>query len=375
VAGALLSNAYTRVCFRLGDADAKKLESGFSAFEASDLQNLGVGEAICRVERAELSFNLRTVRLKKVDERDAEHLRESVIEHSRRRYATPRAEVEAMLTEAREDAQGGANVPPGTQTDHTESQPEKSTASRRRRRTDSAAAEAASPPAQTFETGSDVAPSPPVVSPPFRRPPPAPTAPAAQAPPSALNPASRAKSLGRGGGEHQHLQQSIKQWAEGLGYRATIEGQVMGTRAADVALEKDGVSIAVELCVTTDFVHELGNVRKCLDAGFQHVVSVCTDEQRLARLREVVEPQLEDDERERVWYFLPDQLFAFVQEIELQRSGSGAGEGERTVKGYRVRSKVRRVDGAEGKAKQVNLSDVIAKSIKRHRGDKGDGRK
>ena len=50
----------TRVCFRLGDFDAKKLEDGFSAFDAKDLQNLGVGEAIARIERMEFDFNLRT---------------------------------------------------------------------------------------------------------------------------------------------------------------------------------------------------------------------------------------------------------------------------------------------------------------------------
>ena len=60
VASAVISNPYTRVCFRLGDFDAKKLEDGFSHFNAKDLQNLGVGEAICRMERSEYDFNLKT---------------------------------------------------------------------------------------------------------------------------------------------------------------------------------------------------------------------------------------------------------------------------------------------------------------------------
>jgi hypothetical protein len=63
VASAVISNPYTRVCFRLGDFDAKKLEDGFSFFSAKELQNLGVGEAICRMERAEYDFNLKTTRL------------------------------------------------------------------------------------------------------------------------------------------------------------------------------------------------------------------------------------------------------------------------------------------------------------------------
>lgn len=50
VASAGLGNAHTRVVFRVGDQDAKTLADGFSFFEAKDLQNLGIGEAIARIE-------------------------------------------------------------------------------------------------------------------------------------------------------------------------------------------------------------------------------------------------------------------------------------------------------------------------------------
>src|SRR5215216_6482478 len=60
VASSVLSNCYTRICFRLGDTDAEKFASGFSFFDAEALQNLSVGEAIARVERADYDFNLKT---------------------------------------------------------------------------------------------------------------------------------------------------------------------------------------------------------------------------------------------------------------------------------------------------------------------------
>src|SRR6185369_2020662 len=50
---AVLGNAYTRIAFRLGDEDARTLAQGFSFFDADDLGNLGIGEAICRVGRKE----------------------------------------------------------------------------------------------------------------------------------------------------------------------------------------------------------------------------------------------------------------------------------------------------------------------------------
>jgi len=39
IGNSVLSNANIRICFRLGDFDAKKLESGFSSFDSNDLQN------------------------------------------------------------------------------------------------------------------------------------------------------------------------------------------------------------------------------------------------------------------------------------------------------------------------------------------------
>src|SRR5436190_4291680 len=58
VASSVISNCYTRICFRLGDSDAEKFAGGFSFFDAKALQNLGIGEAVGRIERAEHDFNL-----------------------------------------------------------------------------------------------------------------------------------------------------------------------------------------------------------------------------------------------------------------------------------------------------------------------------
>ena len=58
VASAVMSHPYTRVVFRVGDDDAKKLAEGFSYFESKDLRNLETGRAVCRVERSDFDFNL-----------------------------------------------------------------------------------------------------------------------------------------------------------------------------------------------------------------------------------------------------------------------------------------------------------------------------
>ena len=67
----LLANAHSRVCFRLGDEDARQLDKGFSYFDADDLMNQQVGQAICRVGTRSDDFNLKTDRLPSLRSGDA----------------------------------------------------------------------------------------------------------------------------------------------------------------------------------------------------------------------------------------------------------------------------------------------------------------
>ncbi|MFI5161941.1 MAG: type IV secretory system conjugative DNA transfer family protein [Sphingobacteriales bacterium] len=85
IANAVLSNAGTRICFRLGDTDAKRMQEGFSSFIADDLQNLEIGQAITRVNTNESDFNLAVIPF----ENDDEDYTEAVVEYSRSAYSIP----------------------------------------------------------------------------------------------------------------------------------------------------------------------------------------------------------------------------------------------------------------------------------------------
>jgi hypothetical protein len=101
VASAVLTHPFTRIVFRVGDDDAKKLADGFSFFEAKDLRNLEAGQAVCRVERSDFDFNLSVPLHAEPDPGEAAKRRQEVITASRETYGTPRADVEAMLAKAR----------------------------------------------------------------------------------------------------------------------------------------------------------------------------------------------------------------------------------------------------------------------------------
>ncbi len=93
VASAVLTHPCTRIVFRVGDDDAKKLGDGFTAFDTKSLKTLEKFHALARVERNDFDFNLalRKPELEVVSDP------QTIIAASRAKYATPRVEVEAAL--------------------------------------------------------------------------------------------------------------------------------------------------------------------------------------------------------------------------------------------------------------------------------------
>jgi predicted DNA-binding transcriptional regulator AlpA len=261
VASAVLGNAYTRIVFRVGDQDAKVLADGFSFFEAKDLQNLGIGEAIARIERPDFDFNLKTSPLPGISQEAGRDRRNAVLESSRTFYATPRAEVEADLR-TRDAAERSGKF-------------DESRTPRKR------ATQQANVTANTV-------------------------------------PAPAAMHLpGRGGPQHKYLQSLVKRLAEDRGFTVSVEKRVLdGHGHIDVFLEREGLTIGCEISVSTSANHEIQNLSKCLAAGFKYAVLLSQDERTLSEARAL----LAQSDEERVRFLSPDDLIAFLDEFERPKS-------------------------------------------------------
>jgi hypothetical protein len=287
VASAVLSNCYTRVVFKVGDADARSLENGFSHFEARDLMNLGIGEAVCRVERSDFDFNLTVPKPEPSDEDDAMQVREEVIAISRAKYARPRSEIEAeLLRQWQTDA---PEKPRPAPTPPTTPEPPK-------------VSETA--PISEEPKGSEkpVAPAPETVT--------AETTVAEPKAPRAL------PTLGRGGATHKDLQILIKAQAEDLGFRATLEESVpTGDGSVDVGLERGRLTLGCEISVTTGTTSEVGNVLKCLRANFAHIAFISSNEGRVQEVSAAVREKVSTGEFARIGFYSPDEFFAYLKKL------------------------------------------------------------
>jgi hypothetical protein len=318
VASAVLSNPYTRICFRLGDFDAAKLADGFSAFDARDLQNLGVGQAIARIERNEYDFNLATFPLPEVDREIAHRRREEIVRHSREAYGQPVVPVDAFpTTRAPQVTKEVARTPPPAEIlpKQTVDRPQ---------------------PAQ-WDVVTTKTPQ------------------KAVSPPEAL--------LGRGGSQHRYLQQLLKRLAEAKGFKVTVEQPVLeGTGSVDVALERNDLRIACEISVTSPSDYELKNIQKCLAAGFDEVVVVAGDQKTLNKVRRQAAAELETETLASVIFLLPEEFISFLDQQTPQGLVS-----EETVRGYRVKVTYQAISEAEQRARKQAIGQTILQALKRMR--------
>jgi hypothetical protein len=318
---AVLTNPGVRIAFRVGEQDAKVIEKGFAAFDRDDLQRLGIGQAVVRVGQADCDFNLDTTDETRVDAETVQRRRNEIVARTRDRYGRPRDEVEALLREA-------AGVGPATIPEPHEDealQPE-------------AEVETKQPAPQTK-----------------KKPPRAPVAP----PPKILPTAE--PSPGRGGGQHKYLQELIKRWAEAREWRATIEEHILdGLGSVDVALRKADRSVACEISVSTTPEHELGNIQKCLAAGFERVVAISSERKTLIATKRLVDGALSEEQLSRVTFAMPDEAFAVLESIDAETATASG-----TIRGYAVKVKYSAVEKSEKNAKRQAVSGVIAKAMKR----------
>jgi excisionase family DNA binding protein len=255
----ILGNSYTRICFRV-DEDADRLAKGFSFFAAEDLRNLGVGQAICRVEQSQYDFNLETFPLNPVPQNVSERRRAAILEHSRAGYAKPRTEVE------NENRRG---APSSLTTIIAPVDPVTIVPSPRYERVD----------AKDINSGSGVS------------------------------------ETGRGGRHHKELQAVIKRMAETNGFRAEIEKRVLeGTGSVDVSIENEDNKIAAEVCVTTTD-YETNNAQKCLAAGYDYVVTVVSNQKKIPLIRAKLNAEIPAALSNKTKVCTPMDLLAFLRQL------------------------------------------------------------
>jgi len=170
-------------------------------------------------------------------------------------------------------------------------------------------------------------------------------------------------NLGRGGAQHKAVQLRIKDGAAGLGFRVHTEKPILdGAGSVDLVLERDGQSLACEITVTTTIDHEIGNVSKCIKAGFLQIVVLALNEDKLGKLASAVRNSLGAESAARVKFFLPDGFLEYLRTISPTERPQPS---TKRVRGYKVKTVYEDASPEEVKAKEDEMIKLMGEMMRR----------
>lgn len=303
----VLGNTYTRIVFRVGEPDAKKLQDGFTDFDFTDMQNLGIGEALIRIEQPRYNTTFDTKPLERIDPHGAHENIHRATELSRMHYAQPKEQIEKVLFESFIEVvdlteRTTKTSKPTSRPENVEESIQEETVEKTTEASD--VVETNEPEISVEKTSTETTVS--------------------------LLRETEIEREEAVDSTHTYLKQLVKRIAENKQYKVTIEYGIPNG-SIDVVCERGSERLAIEISVTTDPVWEVHNLGKCIGLGFTHIISLCGDKKQLSKIEKKCKELIPEYMNHNMYFFTPDQLYS-----ELAESSEPEGETAIVQKGYRV---------------------------------------
>ena len=313
----VLSNPKIRICFRLGDNDAKRLESGFSYFEQSDLQSLDRGEAIMRIGSSTNDFNLTTKTLAKINI----DYSDEIIDLIREKYAISKTKVEELLL---------AMLPIGNITLKKEQniKPENKEIKQKEKIITSKPKELKVKIIKESKVISDKEREQIIAT---------------------ENESIEVRT-------HTYLQSMIKKLGQDRNYKATTEYLTKEGGRIDVVLEQNGLKIGIEVSETNTPTYEVKNIKKCLKEGCIPVIMVSKNRNHLNAIQKLAEKELSNKDKTLVQFIQPNEISNLLDEFAVLPQKQ-----QEIVKGFRVVTEFDNDDNTQIK----NIKSRLAKIFKK----------
>lgn len=149
-----------------------------------------------------------------------------------------------------------------------------------------------------------------------------------------------------------------------MGFLATIEKEIPNG-SIDLLVERPDCSIACEISVSTTIDHEVGNVQKCIQAGFATVAIICQEDVRARRIKEAAITSLGQDAAKCVICFHPEEFIAHLKSLGAMVQPKPVSDETNIRRGYKVRRTIGKLAAEERKAREDAAIAQIAALMKR----------
>ena len=318
VLNSVISNPHTRICFRLGDSDAKRLESGFSYFEQSDLQSLSVGQAIIRLGSSSNDFNLATSQLPQPLP-NAEETKQYIIENTRNHHAKPRKDIEKrILDQLPKITKKDTTIESVTQADPQISNSE-------------AALTVEEKPTSTEIKKVKVS-------------------------EEVREKLIVQEEISISNRDHSYLQNVIRKLGQERDFVSTIEKETSGGGRIDVVLEKGVSRTAFEISITNTPEYEVKNIKKCLADGYLPVVMVSKNKNHLNKIERLAEKELSQKDFQMIRFVQPDGVVGILNGMSKKSNQS-----QETVKGFRITTQFEQSKPIDAKGIRQHIAKLLFK--------------
>lgn len=329
----VISNPYIRICFRLGDNDARKLEPGFSYFDQSDLQGLGIGQAIIRIGSSSNDFNITTYNFDSIDQSVGESNRQAIITNARNKYAQPRSKVEEFIldqlprlkSKKKEDPEVEAKAEPKEKVKSVQLEKKHKVQVQIEEKDDLSVSATSLPPKAEIEKQKE----------------------------EYLKQVEEQEKIRK----HRSLQNFAQTMALQRGFKASIEEETKTGGRVDVGLIKNELRIAIEISVTNTVEYEVQNIQKCFQEGYTLVYLVSESENHLIAIRKKAKATIDKVLFDKTFFFKPNELGTYLSATEPDKE-----KPQERVNGWRVKVNYHPDDEND---KNESLKKKIMRAIKK----------
>ncbi len=313
ILNSVISNPYTRICFRLGDSDAKRLESGFSYFEQPDLQSLGTGEAIMRVGSSSDDFNISTFPLKEVGD-SAEANKDFIITNTRNHYASKKEDIEELLISML---------------------PKNKRKTKKELRLSEPVVEL-EPKVEVIQEEDTI---------PEKK-----ETPLEQEKQRILKKEEERESESK----HRAIQNYVLSLGQQRNFITQLEVPTADGGRIDVVLKRDKLKIAVEVSVTNTTDYELQNITKCLREDMSHVFLISESKVHLTNIKKKAKEKLDTLMYKKIGFGTPAQFLTFLGKFDTKPKKT-----IKHVRGYRVKSNYKDIGNSDAHSRNQKIQDII----------------
>jgi hypothetical protein len=160
------------------------------------------------------------------------------------------------------------------------------------------------------------------------------------------------------------LKTKIIQIAGALGFSYQEEKHLPDQKRIDLVLQRGAATLAVEICVTTQVEHEVRNVLKCIQFGYDRIFHICQSKIRRAAILNQTRQKITAAEFERVQFVSYGEFVKFIKELSFVNKPGEPTTPPKTIPGPKAK-----LSPEEEQSEPERLLEELRRRLKRNKGD------